>query len=194
MTDTAAPAGTATPVSLPVIAVTFLRISLMSFGGGMTAWAGRIVIEEKHWLTPEEFLSGLAICQILPGPNMVNFSVYLGNRLRGTLGVLAALAGMLIVPMIIVLTLGYLYFQYQTVPGIQNVLSGMAAAAVGMAFALGIKLILPYKHRADALVFIAAACVSVGVLQWPMVPVILVLAPISVLYFWEKNRYFPRGA
>jgi chromate transporter len=194
MTDTAAPAGTATPVSLSVIAVTFLRISLLSFGGGMTAWAGRIVIEKKHWLTPEEFLSGLAICQILPGPNMVNFSVYLGNRLRGTLGILAALAGLLIVPLIIVLTLGYLYFQYQTVPGIQNLLSGMAAAAVGMAFALGIKLILPYRHRADALVFIASACISVGILRWPMVPVILVLAPISVLYFWEKNRYFPREA
>src|SRR5258708_22028525 len=80
-------------VTLPTIASVFSRIGLSSFGGGLIAWMHREAVERRRWVGDQEFLSGLAIRQVLPGGNMVNMSLYLGTRLRGALGALTAVPG-----------------------------------------------------------------------------------------------------
>ncbi len=101
-------------ISLWNIAVSYLKISLSSFGGGLSAWAQIVIVEERKWLTDEEFLSAFALCRLLPGPNQINFAIYIGLRLRGLIGALTALAGLIILPFFFVVTLGIAYFHYKT--------------------------------------------------------------------------------
>ena len=102
-------------VPLSTIAWSYLVIALSSIGGGLSGWVQQEVVEKRRWVTTDEFLSGLAICQILPGPNQINFAVHIGTRLRGFAGGGAALAGLLIIPMIIAILLAMVYLHYQNI-------------------------------------------------------------------------------
>jgi chromate transporter len=108
-------------VTLLGLAVCFLQISLASFGGGLSAWTQRMVVEQRRWLTNEQFLSAVTISRLFPGPNQVNMAIYVGEHFRGLPGTLAALAGLLGVPLGILLTLGWAYFHYHQVPELRAV-------------------------------------------------------------------------
>lgn len=101
---------------------------LVEFRRGLSAWTQLEIVEKRRWLTDGEFLSALALCRIMPGPNMVNFAVYLGSRLRGMAGVTAALAGLLIVPFLLIVTFGTAYSQLQHLPHVRQAITGVAAA------------------------------------------------------------------
>lgn len=174
-------------VSLWAIAVGYLCISMSSFGGGMSAWAQLVVVDQRKWLTDEEFLSALALCRILPGPNQVNLAVYVGSRLRGFAGVMAALAGMVAVPFIIVLCMWIAYFQFQFLAGVQSALRGMAAVAVGMTVGVGLKLSRRHTFTLPSAAVAAAAFVAIGVFRWPLIPVLAVLIPVSVGLSWRRT-------
>ena len=103
------------------LALTFLQIALLSFGGGLSAHAFNILVEKKSWLSREDFLSFLAISRLFPGANMVNLAVCIGNCCGGGRGALAAVAGLLFVPLALLLAVGILYFHYQYLPGVQSV-------------------------------------------------------------------------
>ena len=126
-------------VSLWRLAVDFNRISLYSFGGGLSAWSRRIVVEERQWLDDEEFLSALTICRVMPGANQVNLAIYVGAKLRGPLGATIAVIGLSLIPVLIVMGLAVAYFSFHTNPSMKNVLKGMAAAATGMSLSMGLK-------------------------------------------------------
>jgi chromate transporter len=134
-------------VTLPALTFAFLKIAMASLGGGLSAWALRVIVEERRWLTEEEFLAALTICRILPGPNQVNMAVYVGARFRGLAGAAAALAGLTLVPLAIVLALGAIYFGNRTTPGLQATMTGLVAAAAGMTLSVGVKLSLGYVRQ-----------------------------------------------
>ncbi len=166
-------------VPLPLIAAVFSRIGAFSFGGGLIAWMHREAVETRKWLSDQEFLSGLAICQVLPGGNMVNMSLYLGIRLRGALGAITALLGLIGLPILFVVAVATVYARFDTVRSLHLVLDGVAAAAVGMNIATGVKA----ARRSKTLVPIAiagAVFVAVGILHWPMLAVVAGLAPVSI--------------
>jgi chromate transporter len=167
--------------SLQLIALSYLKISLSSFGGGLSAWTQLVVVEELHWLDDREFLSALALCRILPGPNMVNFAVYLGSRLRGIPGVIAAIGGLLIVPFLLVVTLGILYFEYRQTPHLQPILTGVASAAAGMTIGLGIKMLLRQPFSFSAIFIAAGAFLLIGIFRVPLLFAMAMLVPVSVL-------------
>ncbi|MGH7335688.1 MAG: chromate transporter [Candidatus Rokuibacteriota bacterium] len=176
------------PVTLIDLALTFLKIAMVSLGGGMSAWALRVLVEERRWLTDEEFLGALTLCRILPGANQVNLAVHVGTRYRGVAGAAAALAGLTLVPLAIVLVLGGLYFRHHQVPALKDSMSGLVAAAAGMTLAVGVKLGAQYRRDPVAIVLATAAFVGMAVLRWPLLVVLGVLAPIGVIWYW------PRGA
>src|SRR5215510_2446811 len=89
-------------VTLPEIFMVFARIGLTSFGGGISAWIYRDVVDRRQWLSEAEFLAGLTLAQILPGPNVINVAIYIGQRLRGTAGSVVAGAALLLPPMVVV--------------------------------------------------------------------------------------------
>jgi chromate transporter len=181
----------AAPPSLGGLAACFLQIALSSFGGGLSAWTRRIVVERRAWMTDEQFLSALTISRLFPGPNQVNMAIFIGVRFRGLAGALAALAGLLGVPLIILLTLGYAYFHFHTVPALQATLTGVVAAAAGMALSMGVKILGNYWRQPDALLFGAAAFAAVSVWHIRLPLVVLVLTPLAMWWYWPRDASAP---
>ncbi|MBX3024011.1 chromate transporter [bacterium] len=173
--------------TLGALAVCFLQIALSSFGGGLSAWTRRLVVEQRRWMTDEQFLGALTIARLFPGPNQVNMAIYVGVHFRGLAGALAALAGLLVVPLTILIAMGIAYFHFHHVPALQATLSGVVAAAAGMALSMGFKIVGGYLRQLDALLFAAAAFVAVTVLHVRLPLVVLVLAPLTMLWFWPRD-------
>src|SRR5438093_1173750 len=169
------------------LALAFLVIALASFGGGLSAWAQRVLVEQRRWLEEDEFLSALTLCRLMPGPNQVNMAVYAGTRLRGLAGALAALAGLVLVPLAIVVVLGIAYFRYHHVPALDALLRGAVAAAAGMTLSMGVKVLGPVVREPVALGLAAAAFVTVGLLHWPLVAVVAVVGATGMLWAWSRE-------
>jgi len=170
------------PIPLWVIAFSYLKIAAESFGGGLSAWTRQVVVEERRWLTDEEFLSAMTLCRLLPGPNQINFAVHLGTRLRGWRGAAAALFGLVAVPLILVLTAGSLYFNYHKLPAMDSALSGMAAVAIGLTLSMGFKIVGPFFKRPAALALMAGTFVATIFFSWPLVLVLGVFGSLGILF------------
>ena len=172
----------------PSIADLFLAFAAMSLSGfgGVLAWARRIMVERRRWFTAEQFNEAFALCAFLPGGNMVNFAVIFGARMRGTLGALAAVAGLLGPPMMLIIMVGALYAQFGDLPALRRMLTGVAAAAAGLMLATVAKMARPLfkgplKGRAVIAPLIALATfVAIGVLHWPLPLVLLAIVPVSI--------------
>ena len=176
------------PPSISELFRAFASMSLHGFGG-VLPWARRAIVEEKRWMTPQEFNEAFAMAQFLPGANVVNLAVVFGSRLHGAAGAAVALAGLLLPPMAIVMTLGALYGRYGDVEALQRVLGGVAAAAAGLIAAMVIKMGQPLlRQGAPGLAVAAAGFVAVGVMRWPLPYVLIVLAPVSIaLSAWTRR-------
>lgn len=160
---------------------TFARISLYGFGG-VLAWTHRMLVEDKRWLSDAEFNELLALSQFLPGPNLVNFSVVFGSRLRGVTGAIAAFAGLTVPPVIMVIGMAFLYSRYGDIEALRRGLTGISAAAAGMIIGVVIKLSLPlFRGPLTFAPFVAIICfVTIGIMRWPLAEVLLVMVPASV--------------
>jgi chromate transporter len=175
------------PVSLFAIYRLCFWVGLLSFGGGLTAWFRREVVLVRRWMTDDEFFNGYSLAQILPGVNSTNMAVYIGQHLRGPVGSTVALTGLLTGPFFIVLAAAAAYHQLVAIPGFQIAMGGLAAAAVGMMFQMGmVSARNVHRHIPSALVLVATF-VSVGIMQWPLVPVLAVLAPLSIAAAWPRK-------
>jgi chromate transporter len=175
--------------TLGVLFLSFAKISLSGFGG-VLPWARRMIVEEKKWMTAEEFNEAFSLSQFLPGPNIVNFSVVFGSRFRGVPGAAVALLGLIGPPVAIVTFLGFLYARYGEIEPLQRMLAGVTAAAVGLFIAVTVKMAEPVFRslRAPGPFIAAAAFVAVGLLRWPLPYVLLVLAPLSIALAWWRAR------
>src|SRR5215472_12303311 len=143
-----APAAAAPAPSIAELFLAFAAISLSGFGG-VLAWARRIMVERRRWFTAEQFNEAFALCAFLPGGNMVNFAVIFGARMRGPLGALAAAAGLLGPPMLLIIMVGALYAQFGELPALRRALTGVAAAAAGLMLATVAKMARPvFRGRA----------------------------------------------
>jgi chromate transporter len=186
--STSQPAVTpAQPVSLFALYKLTFVVGLLSFGGGLSAWMRREVVLIRGWMTDEEFFNGYSLAQILPGVNSTNMSVYIGQHLRGAIGGTVALTGLLTGPFFIVLAAAAAYHHLVAIPGFQVAMGGLAAAAVGMMFQMGLASNRTlHRHIPSALVLVATF-VAVGIMQWPLIPVLAVLAPLSIAASWPRK-------
>jgi chromate transporter len=170
------------------LAVCFLKIALVSFGGGVSAWARQVIIEERQWLTDEEFLTALTLARLLPGPNVTNLAVYVGTRFHGLSGAGAALAGLTLVPLAIMLSLGVMYFRYHHLPALQAVLTGVVAGGVGLTLSMGVKAGLAIIRQPMAMALAVAAFLGMAILRWPLWLVLAGLAPIGMAWYWPREK------
>jgi chromate transporter len=192
MPSPAAVVDSAIPVPPPGVAAIFLgflSVSLLGFGG-VLPWARWILVERRRWLTPDEFTETLALCQFMPGPNIVNLSVAVGARFQGIFGGAAALLGIIGAPFVIVVTLGLLYEHFGDLPLLHNVLTGVAAAASGLIIATVAKIGRPLFRRGAYVqpLLAVAGFAAVGLLRFPLPYVMLALAPISIAWAWWRIR------
>ncbi len=158
----------------------FFATSLLAFGGALPM-ARRMIVERRHWLSAAEFTELLALCQFLPGPNIVNLTVALGARFRGVPGALAALTGLLAAPMAIAIGLGAAYARYGALPTVHRAFVGLAAAAAGLILATACKIAWPIRGRPLDVALAAAAFLAIAVIRLPLLPTMLALVPVGIL-------------
>ncbi|MPZ40870.1 MAG: chromate transporter [Rhizobiales bacterium] len=175
------------PVSLFALYKLCFVVGLFSFGGGLTAWFHREIVNVRGWMTDDEFFSGYALSQILPGVNSTNMAVYIGQHLRGAIGSTAALLGLLTGPFVIVLAAAAAFHHLVALPGFAAIMGGVAAAAVGMMFRLGITSARGGFRRISSLIVLVATFIAIGIMQWPLLPVLVVLAPLSIAAAWPRK-------
>jgi len=177
------------PQSLSDLFVSFTVLALQGFGG-VLAVAQRELVERKRWMTNEEFVEEWAVAQIMPGPNVINLCIMIGGRYFGLRGALAALAGMLLAPLLIVLLLALIYAQYANHPGVVGALRGMGAVAAGLIAATGLKLLPALRKNALGLgtcLALSALCfVAVALLRWPLAYVLLGLGSIACVLTYRR--------
>jgi chromate transporter len=191
MSQATIPASNPQP-GLAELFVAFASMSVAGFGG-VLPWARRAIVDERKWLTADEFNEAFSFSQLLPGPNIVNFSVIFGSRLRGPAGAAVALAGLLGPPLVIVTILAMLYVRYGDIGWMQRMLAGLAAAAAGLIIATVAKMAKPLFAKSFAMKSLAAPLVAIvvfvaiGILRWPLPYVLLVAAPISIAFAWYRR-------
>jgi chromate transporter len=169
--------------------VAFCIISVSGFGG-VLYWSRRMMVDERRWMTAEEFNEAYALCNFLPGPNIVNFSVVFGRQVGGTVGALVALLGLLGPPFLLVTLLGLLYAHYGEIAVLQRILAGVAAAAAGLTISTGLKMAGPLLHERPGFghALAMAAFLSVGILSWPIYWVLGALIPCGIALAWWTRR------
>ena len=170
-----------TPPSLIALFVAFAKMSLSGFGG-VLLFARRAIVEQHHWMTADEFNETFALCHFLPGPNIVNLRVVFGSRFRGIAGGLAAFAGLVGPPAVIVTILAALYSRFGEIEALRRILAGVSCAAVGMLIAVVFRMMMPLVKKRDlvGLVVLVAVFVAIGLLRLPLPAVLLVAIPLSI--------------
>lgn len=177
------------PRSLTDLFVSFTLLALQGFGG-VLAVVQRELVEKKRWLTREEFIEEWSVAQIMPGPNVINLSITLGARYFGLRGALVALAGMLTLPLLVVLGLALIYAGFADDPHVRGALRGMGAVAAGLIMGTGLKLMSALQKNVLGIPLSAALGVltfaGIALLKVPLVWVLLGLGTIGSLQAWRK--------
>ena len=164
------------PASVRALFWAFTWLALQGFGG-VLAVVQRELVEKRKWLTQEEFVEDWAVAQIMPGANVVNLSLIVGDRYFGWRGALAALSGMLALPMMVVLALTVGLSSVADQPVVQGALRGMGAVSAGLIAGTGLKLMVALRTNAMGKAVCAALAIltfiAIGVLRIPLVWVLL---------------------
>ncbi|HLZ03808.1 MAG TPA: chromate transporter [Bradyrhizobium sp.] len=169
------------PPGVVALFLAFAKMSLAGFGG-VLAFARRGIVEEHKWMTADEFNETFALCHFLPGPNIVNLSVVFGSRFAGVAGAIAAFAGLIGPPMLLVMVLAVLYAHFGQLEVLRRILAGISCGAVGLLIAVVVKMLMPLLKRRDifGLVMMIAVFVAIGLARLPLQVVLLVAVPISI--------------
>jgi len=178
--------GTVSDVSLAAIFAAFFRLGCTSFGGGTGGWVYREMVQRRGWIDERALLAEMALGQSLPGSNGLKMSVLVGRRLKGGTGAIVAPFALLLGPFVIILAVGALYSRLGDHRIVHAVLDGVAAAVVGLSFATAISALWKGAPEAESIAVAALTVFCIGVLRWPMLPVMLGLAPISIGMAWAR--------
>ena len=174
-----------TPPSLSELFRAFALVSVSAFGGALP-WARRMIVEQRKWMTAEEFNEAFSLSQFLPGPNLVNFSVVYGSRFGGGAGAAVALVGLIGPPLVIVTILAALYARFGDIAALSRILGGIASAAAGLLIANVAKMGEPSFRKGlhFAPFIVVAGFIGVAVMRWPLPYVFIALAPVSIALAW----------
>jgi chromate transporter len=170
-------------VQLSAIFKTFFAAGAISFGGGVVAYLREYVVRQQKWLDDDSFLDALELSETLPGLNSVNMSVIIGDRLRGLAGAAAAVIGLLVPGMVVMMALGVLWSEQRHNPYLRAVLVGVAASAVGLLTTVTLQLGHRQFARLADLLFIVATFVAVSLLKISLVIVLLSVGPLAIWYY-----------
>jgi len=173
------PSGVAGTVTLRHLLSGFLKIGLLGFGG-VAPIARHVIVEDRAWLTEEEYASVMGVGQVLPGANTINAAVMIGDRFQGTAGAIVCVISLMVMPLVIVTGLGALYQRFAALPQVQAAISGSAAAAAGLVIGAALKMARRLHPTAIAIVFGLLAFIAVGLLKVSLIPAVAVLGPLSI--------------
>jgi len=158
----------------------------MSGFGGVLPWARRTIVENEKWLSSEEFSAMLGICQIVPGPNIVNLAVCVGSRFAGVSGAFASVLGLMLGPSVLVILLGMLYEHYSYLPTVQGMLRGISAVGVGLIAGTGFKMMRNEFSFPPMLLVVAITVIAAGYFHLNLGWVVLIASPLAIFLAWKK--------
>jgi chromate transporter len=173
--------------SLWELASTFGLISLTGFGGGQKAQIRRQLVSRKQWITDQDFIDALEVAELLPGPNVLNLAVFIGQRIRGIPGAFVSLVAGSLPPFLIVLAAGAFYFSKFNTPLVHSALGGATAAAVGLTLANAVELTVDTGRRPFNLIVIVATAVAVSYFRLSLVLTLLVFGGLSMLFYVRRK-------
>jgi len=165
----------------------FFKIGLLGFGG-IAPWARHVIVEERAWLGDAEYAALLGIGQVLPGPNTMNTAVMIGDRFQGPIGALLCLLGLMAMPLVILIGLASVYARFESVPMVGGAVAGAAAGAAGLVIGTGLKMARQLRPTPLAVLFGIYTFLAVGVLQWPLIGVVAVVLPLSLMCAAVEQR------
>jgi chromate transporter len=174
-------------ISRSQLFASFLKMGLLGFGG-VLPWARRVIVDERRWLTDREFAELIGLCQVLPGPNVVNLAVIVGTRSRGPVGALLAVGALLFVPVGVMLLIAMFYAQVANVPYVRDGIAAASAAAAGLILGTATRLLVQARPPLRGMVTGGAAFIAVGILHWPLFWVIVALIAVGVTAEWRASR------
>jgi chromate transporter len=178
--------GETEPPSVWALFVGFLGLGLIGFGGVLPL-ARHMLVEKRRWLTADAFTELLALCQFLPGGNVINLSFAVGLDFRGIAGGVAALTGLIAAPTAVVIALGVFYDRFRDDPSVERLFAGLAAASAGLLVSTALKMLAPLRASFFGLVVVLLCFVAVGWLRLPLLPAMAVLAPLSIFLTWWRT-------
>ena len=183
------PAARPAPRSLNQLFWAFSWLALQGFGGVM-AVVHRELVDRRRWLSEEEFLEDWAAAQILPGPNVVNLSVMIGERHFGLRGSLVAVAGMVTLPLFVVVLLAVAYAGFSDLPAVAGALRGMGAVAAGLVAGVALRLAGALRQHPLGPLACAAIAAStfagMALLRLPLFWVLPVLGLLACAWTWRR--------
>jgi chromate transporter len=171
------------PPSLPAFCLAYLRIGLIGFGG-VNAWARRVLVEEKRWISEQDYAEVLGIGQVLPGANALNVAIQLGERWHGAAGAIGGAVSLFGAPMLLLIGLAVLHDSYGEVALVRATLAGTAAAAAGMVIGTALKMTQNLRPALPIIAVGLAALFAAAVLRAPLPLIVLGLGPFGILAAW----------
>ncbi|WP_162707190.1 chromate transporter [Phyllobacterium sophorae] len=162
------------------------KIGILSFGGGLTGWLYQGFVLKNRWIEEDDFASSLAISQMLPGANVVNLVICMGEQLRGPVGALSCVLGFLVGPFFAVIALCQVFDALADFALLPAISDGVAFAAMGLLVVMCMRGVRRALRFPPSVAIIALTAVLVGLLQLPLIPVVVLIAPISVALAWRR--------
>lgn len=164
----------------------FLKVGLSGFGG-VLPFARRMLIDERHWLTEQEFTEVLSLSQFLPGPNIVNVAVIVGRRFQGVAGSVVAALGLMLMPMVIVLLLAAAVAQFAEVRAVRGATHGISAAASGLVLAVALRMAQPIRRTPWQVAIGVVVFAAIGLARLPMLWVLAAVTPVALGLAWRRR-------
>jgi chromate transporter len=174
-------------VTLAELFLAYNAITFAAFGGGISGWALDMLVRRKAWLSEEEFLAAMMLARIFPGANQANLAVFVGRRLRGLPGAIAAVAGLTALPLLLFLAAGFAYQRYGSIASVAGGLKVMASIAAGVAFATGLRAARPYVRKPVPILLALSAFGGMALLHLPLLLVVGALAPLGLAWAWRAG-------
>jgi chromate transporter len=166
----------------------FAEMGLCGFGGVATI-ARHVIVDKRRWMSEHDYATLLGMGQILHGGNIINMTVMLGDRFQGPLGSIVALSGLMIMPLVILLSLTLVYDSYSSNPDVRAATIGAGAAAAGLVIGVGLKMGRALRLHPVHLGFAVVTFIAMGVMRLPFIATIIVLAPLCIAAtFWMRRK------
>jgi chromate transporter len=165
----------------------FLKVGVSGFGGVLPL-ARRMLVEQRRWLTEQEFTEVLSLSQFLPGPNIVNAAVIIGRRFQGPLGAVVAPLGLMLMPLVIVLLLAAVFAEFSEVDAVRGACRGISAAASGLVLAMALRMAQPIRRSVWQVAIGAIVFAAIGLVRLPMLWVLAALVPVSLGIAWWRRE------
>ena len=175
---------------------TFFKIGAFTLGGGyaMLSMVEKAVVDKKQWIPSDEFWDMIAIVQSLPGVFAVNTALYVGHRIAGRKGAVAAMLGAIIPSIVIILLLATIFREYRDMPVVERIFKGIRPCVVALILAPSLRMIKSAKVTWKTAIIPIAA---VFLIWWCKVsPVIVIIAAIagSMIYALVMERKMKQPA